>query len=170
MSTQSFKLNKYLTVVKLKKDTLKIIKKYLDILNNKMLNHKENLSKNLFSKNTNLNLIHFFINIFFNKSNVFLHILDSLGNEIYFNSIGSLMDLKKQKIRKIEIYKKLSNLLLTKFNYLKNVPIALKIHNDFNSMKFIVKQLKNKLLLVFLEFSSSYPYNGCRKKKKRRSG
>jgi hypothetical protein len=162
---KSLKLNKYFTFIKLKKDILNIIKKYLDILKNKIFNHKEKLSKNLFTENSRLNLIHFFINIFFNKSNVFLHILDSLGNEIYFNSIGSLLQLKKQKIRKIEIYKKLSNLILTKFNYLKNAPLALKIYNDFNSMKFIVKKLKKKLLLVFLEFSSSYPYNGCRKRK-----
>ena len=167
MPTKSLKLNKYFTFIKLKKDILKTIKKYLHILKNK---NKEKLSKNLFTQKTNLNLIHFFVNVFFNKSNVFLHILDSLGNEIYFNSIGSLLELKKQKIRKIEIYKKLSNLILTKFDFLKNAPLALKIYNDFNSMKFLVKTLKKKLLLVFLEFSSSYPYNGCRKRKKRRSG
>ena len=118
--------------------------------------------------NRAVNLITYFICLSFSKSNIFLHIMDCLGNEIYFYSAGSFFKLKRKQIKQIDVLNKFSEILLTKFAYLKNTTLALQINNNnnLNSVRLFIKQIKNKLLLTLVKVYISYPYNGCRKKGK----
>lgn len=91
--------------------------------------------------------------------------MNSLGNEIYFYSVGTLFKIKKKNIKKAEILKKFSEILLMKFDFLKNTPIAIHINSDLNFTKLFIEKLKNKLFITFVRIFTFYPYNGCRKKK-----
>jgi hypothetical protein len=134
----------------------------------KTLNYKL-IIFNLFKKsfNNKVFLVNYIIYICFKKSNTFLHILDCLGNQVVFYSIGLLKYNKK--LSKFIILEKFSKLILFELNFLKNntvVSIYLK-NFDFN-YKWFLNKIKKKLYIICVDLINSLPYNGCRKKKLKR--
>ena len=166
---QNFKINDFFLSIKLKKNIYKTTEQHSIILNKNIKNIKK-ISKSLVC-NKKINFINYFIYIVFTKSNSFFHVIDCFGNELYFYSIGSFFKQNKKKLKQVEIFNKFSEILLTKFNYLKNTSLALFINNNnIGITKLFLNKIKDKLILIIVKIYFFYPYNGCRKKKEWLSG
>jgi hypothetical protein len=113
-----------------------------------------------------LNLINFIILVSATKnSNIFFHILDSLGNELLFYSIRSIGLSKKynKKAEALQIYLKK---IVINSNRLKTKPITAHVLNLNNNLTWFFNRLTNIITLVHINLIYKFAYNGCRKKKR----
>jgi ribosomal protein S11 len=152
--------------------SIKIKKKYLDKLKNKILILNNNvdttktLSNSSLASHKSCYRIKYIISITFSKTNTLLHVMDFSGKLKLFYSAGFFSYKGKKKRVRFLVFKELFKILLSKGKFLKNQPVALHLKN---TRKFkIVKLLKRKLFLVSVKIFTSYPHNGCRKKKLKR--
>ena len=107
------------------------------------------------------------VNVSLKKSNFFIHIFDSLGNQVKFYSIFSLLKLKKNEIKKVEILKTFYYLLLTKHSKLViNNKMEIVSNKDLNFFILFVEKIRKKFLLINIKFFNNIPYNGCRRKRR----
>lgn len=111
-----------------------------------------------------INLIHFIILISSKKSNIFIHLLDCLGTELFFYSIGSI-GLRKKTTKELVIFQNFIKKIFLNFNILFNKPLAIHILNLNYNLNWILKQLVEKLMLITTKLFICFAYNGCRKKK-----
>jgi hypothetical protein len=159
------KLNNFLSHIRDKKKICLVSKTFLFGLND--LNAKQ-IGKLLVFRDLTLDYLKFIVHIAFKKSNIFMHLFDSLGNQINFYSITSLVKEKKRKIKKTDILKTFYQTLLTKhYNLVKNSKVELISNKDLNFLVAFAEKLKRKLILNSIKFYSNIPYNGCRRKKKK---
>lgn len=154
-------INKFLYNIWLKKNKSNKIKKYITILENR--NYKEFIIKKI-KTTIILNFINFIILISSKKSNIFLHLLDSLGNELLFYSIGSI-GLNKKLFKEPIVLQNFIKKVFINLNILKNKPIVIHILNINYNTNWFINQLTTKLILFSTNFLFCFAYNGCRKKK-----
>ena len=105
----------------------------------------------------------------FSSVNTFLYVTDALGN-LKFRSSAGLLDFKgKAKRSRFQILKMFfKELRKLKISLLKNKPILLVLENVGSYRHLIVRNLKKKFFIRIVNNFQTYPYNGCRKKKKAR--
>lgn len=120
------------------------------------------LTKNIGNK---LSLIKFILLIASFKKNIFFHILDSIGNELLFYSIGSV-GLNKNYNQKLEVLKIYLKKITVSFNKLKNKTITAHILNINNDLSWFFNKLADIMVLVNINLLYKLSYNGCRKKKR----
>ena len=154
-------INNFLLKFSLQKNSLKNIKKHIYMLN--ILNYKT-IPLKVFYINKKLNLVAYIISISINKSNIFFHIKNCFGNELFYYSIG-LLNLNKKKLKKSELLQKFLKLMFLKMKFLKNKPLSVHLFNiDFNYNWFIEK-LYIKSFILSIQLYTNVSHNGCRKKK-----
>jgi hypothetical protein len=163
-ANNKLKLNDYLLNIKLKKSIKKTFTLFIDNL--EKIDAKQ-LSKNLMITNSVLtNFIKYILRISLKSSNIFMHISDSLGNQINFYSIISLLKTKKSKIKKTEILNTFYDVLLTKhYKLLKNEKLEIISNKDLNFLLIFAEKVRKKLFLINIKFYNNIPYNGCRKRR-----
>ena len=158
-----------------KKNThLKKITKYISKLKTS-LNEKSNSKKlNFLSQKNSLKkkrgyVVLYSICFSFSSVNTFLYVTDALGN-LKFRSSAGLLDFKgKAKRSRFQILKMFfKELRKLKISLLKNKPILLVLENVGSYRHLIVRNLKKKFFIRIVNNFQTYPYNGCRKKKKAR--
>jgi ribosomal protein S11 len=157
---------------------LKLKKKYINKLSNKSVKieilkkeRSKKILKNSFLKNCNSEnvLVKYIIDIKFSKTNTLLNISDFSGKPIFFYSSGLVGFSGKLKKRpRFAVFKQFYNLLVSKLVFLRNHPIALHLTNVGIAKRWICKSLKKRFFIVTTQIFTSYPYNGCRKKKQKR--
>lgn len=105
----------------------------------------------------------------FSATNTFLHVMDTFGN-LKFRYSAGLVDFKgKQKKSRIQVLTRfIQELGKQKISILKNKPIALHLNNVGFYQYFIIKNLKKRFFIRLIKSYETYPYNGCRKKKRLR--
>lgn len=124
------------------------------------------LDKNL-AKTSKRTLLSYIVTFSFSPKNTLLHITDIYGNLKFRYSAGLVGISGKQKKNRTLVLSRFFNILTKiKITYLKNKPIALHLHNVGSYKYFIVKKLKNNLFIKVIKSYETYPYNGCRKKKR----
>lgn len=154
-------------------ETIKLKKQYIKQLKTEVTNFNQNKNdtyKLIKSFNVKRSLlVKYIIDITFSRTNTLLHVMDFAGNLKFYCSAGVLKytgKSKKSRKRVIrDIYKKI---LVSKLNYLTNYPVALHLKNVNSTTELIIKLLKKKFCIKVIKIFSSFPYNGCRKKKVRR--
>jgi len=121
----------------------------------------------LLNNSNNKFLIFYVVHLCFSESNAVVQVSSANGqSKVFFN--GGLLDLSgKQKISKKLVLIKFIK-VLSKLNFLKNKPIALHLKNMKSTKQFLLKKLKSKFFIKIIKTFDLKPYNGCRKKKKRR--
>ena len=132
----------------------------------KTVNNKTKLiKKNLFLKNSS-NIDYFFVKfvlfITTKKSNIFIHVLDCLGNEKFFYSKNSRFDKFSQTYNKLENFYKI---LITKFKFLKKKPLAVYFNNTQLNYRWFLNKIFKKFFIINVKFFNKYSHNGCKKKK-----
>ena len=162
--------------IRLKKKNihLKKITKYISKLKIS-LNEKSNSKKlNFLSQKNSLKkkrgyVVLYSICFSFSSVNTFLYVTDALGN-LKFRSSAGLLDFKgKAKRSRFQILKMFfKELRKLKISLLKNKPILLVLENVGSYRHLIVRNLKKKFFIRIVNNFQTYPYNGCRKKKKAR--
>lgn len=111
--------------------------------------------------------IRYILNFIFSPKNTFLYITDVKGRLKRYYSAGSINVKGKQKKNRILMLTRLCRIIKSVKNFfLRDVPIAIHLTNVGSSRKFIVEKLKTKFSLRVIKSYYTYPYNGCRKKKK----
>ncbi len=164
--------NIFLSSLGLKKKSLhsKKTMKFVSELKNS-INEKQKYKKFEFvsSHNKNGSVISYVIYFSFSRVNTFLYVTDALGN-LKFRYSAGLVDFKgKQKKNRLQVLNRFfSSLKKLKMSLLKNKPIAIHLHNVGSYKYFIVKKLKKFFFVRFIKSYQTYPYNGCRKKKRLR--
>ena len=137
---------------------------------NKEHEYKKNLSL-LVSKDSNKTdksfLLTYIVCFSFSPKNTLLHITDAEGNLKFRYSAGLVGISGKQKKNRILVLSRLFNMLTKiKISFLKNQPIALHLHNVGYHRYFIIKKLKKDFFIKVIKSYETYPYNGCRSKKR----
>lgn len=98
------------------------------------------------------------------KSNMFIHILDCIGNEKFFYSINS----QHKKGTTLKMHDKLERfykILITKFRFATKKPIAIYFNNAKLNYKWFLNKVFKKFLIINIKFFNKLPHNGCRQKK-----
>lgn len=150
-------INCFLVKIKQKKYTKLILNKKIHLFKKTILLNNNN--------NLNYYFVKFIINLTFKKSNTFIHIMDCLGYEKYFYSIKNLS--KKLKSFKFNNQlEKFYKILIGKFKFLKNNPIAIHL-NNIQNYKWFIEKLTKKFIVIIVKFYNKYSHNGCRRKKKK---
>lgn len=149
--------------IKLKVIALKNIKKYEFFFN--VINYKFALIKLVHEKN--INLIYYIIVILSTKSNIFFHVINCFGLEL-FSFSTSLLNSNKQKLKQTQYLQKFLEFLLLKMKFLTNKPLAIHFFNVDLSFDFLIQQFYLKLILLSVKIFVNICYNGCRKKKFKR--
>ena len=166
------KLNKFLRIIKLKKQYLKKLKENFFALKHCRKNYKKLNSDFKFQVkkfNTHSFFVTYIISIVFSKTNSLFHIMDFSGKLKFFYSAGSFSySGKSKKKARFLVFKKFYQLLVKKFKFLRKTPVALHLTNVESNKTWIVKKLKKKIFIKVIRIFNSYPHNGCRKKKVRR--
>jgi ribosomal protein S11 len=167
----NLKINTFLKSIKIKKKYIDNIKSKVLALNNFNNENYKTLSNffttvNKFKSNKNSYLIKYIIDITFSKTNTRLHVMDFSGRLKLFYSAGFFNYKGKNKKVRFLVFKELFKVLLSKGKFLKNQPIAIHLKNT-RKVK-IIKFLKKKFFVVSVKVFTSYPHNGCRKKKMKR--
>lgn len=166
------KLNNIFKNIKLKKQHIVTLKKQVKKINDIKLNNFKLLGEKIVKKNIFLNknslLVKYIIDIRFSKSNTLLHIMNFKGDLIFFSSAGLLNYKGKQKKARFLVFKEFYKILITKFRFIKNQPIALHLKNVQSSKFWIIKTLKKKFFIKVIKNYNSFPHNGCRKRKMKR--
>ena len=110
----------------------------------------------------------YIIHFSFLFNNIRLHITNAFGKLKFAASSGLVGFSGKQKKNKHLIFKNFITLLKQQQQFLKNKPIALHFKNIRYHKYYIINSLKEYFFITGIQNFNSYPYNGCRKKKKRR--
>lgn len=127
----------------------------------------KNLSLSLNKKAPKNFLVTYIVNFSFSPKNTLLHITDIEGNLKLRYSAGLVGITGKQKKNRILVLSRLFNILTkVKVTLLKNKPIALHLNNVGYYKSFIIKKLKKDFFIKIIKSYETYPYNGCRKKKR----
>lgn len=150
--------------IKLNKNKTVTIKNYIIIL--EQMNHK-NIIIYLITIVIKLNLLDLVILIIATKnknSNIFLHILDSFGNQLAFYSIG-LINLNKKYNQKLEILQYYTQTIFNKLNLLNTKPTIIHLLNMNYNLNWFFHQLIKKIGLITINLMYNFAYNGCRRKK-----
>jgi ribosomal protein S11 len=167
-----FDFNKFLSVVKLKKQYVKMLKSKTALLNEISENNYKFFSSNFLirqnSKSLNDYLVTYIIDINFTKSNTFVHIMDYSGKLKFFYSSGYFKYSGKNKKSRYIVFRDFYRILVSKLNFLKGKPIALHFKNVGYNKSWIIKKLKKRFFIKCIKNFNIYPYNGCRKPKVRR--
>jgi len=87
---------------------------------------------------------------------------------IFRSSAGAIKLTGKSKIYRLIILRKFYRIVIAKFKFLKNQPLAIHFNNIDFDLSWLIKKLKKKFFLIVIKYLKKYPYNGCRKKKLRR--
>mgnify|MGYP005839705301 CR=1 FL=1 len=150
------------------------ILKLKDLLNNKNKQQHKKLNSlvpksRTFDKQSSGLVIVYIIYFSFSLTNTFLHITDIYGN-LKFRYSAGLVDFKgKQKKSRVQVLTRfLRELRKLKLSTLKNKPIAVHLSNVGSYRYFIIKNLKKNFFVRLIKSYETYPYNGCRKKKRLR--
>lgn len=168
----NFDLNKFLKNIKFKKQYVKDLKTKISSLDtirktNYKLVHTELLSSGVGSFKDD-NLVTYIININFSRSNTFIQILDFSGKLKFFYSSGSFNYSGKSKKARYIVFRDFYRVLVSKLKFLKGKPIALHLKNVGYNKLWIIKKLRKKFFIKSIKNFTSYPHNGCRKRKMRR--
>jgi ribosomal protein S11 len=166
-------LNKFFKSISLKKRYLQSLRKKTIALNKlKQKNYKLVNSKLLQNKHLNSlndNIIMYIIDVTFSRSNTFLHIMDASGKLKFYCSAGHLEYKGKSKKDHFDVFKSMYHIIVTKLKFLKNKPVALHLKNVGFRRFWIIKKLKKKIFIKIIRVFNCFPFNGCRKKKIRRT-
>lgn len=165
-------LDKLLKNIFIKKQYLQKLKKQSLLVNNiKQQNYKLVNQKLFKTKSSHLinDHIMYIIDLMVSKSNTFLHVMDASGKLKFFCSAGQLQFKGKNKKFRSNVFKSIYKILVTKLLFLKNKPIALHLKNVGFNRFFIIKKLKQKFFIKTVKIFNFFPFNGCRKKKIRRT-
>lgn len=147
---------------------------YFKKLNKKTLKKiKKNINTNILFQNYstfNYSFVKFIINISTSNSNFFLHVMDCFGYQLSFFSVAILkkINANKKTITNSQILEKFYKLLLVKFKFLQNVPIALHFNGMELHFQWFVEKISKKFFIIVTKFYSKYSHNGCRKRKVKR--
>jgi len=161
--------------IKLKKQYIKQLKNKVTLLNTLKEKNYKNFSSKIFSYGNFEKfdkedfLVTYIIDITFSKTNTFIHVMDFSGRLKFFCSAGALKYKGKSKRSRSAVLKDMYKILLTKLKFLKDQPIALHLKNVGFAKFWVVKLLKKKFFIKVVKSFNSYPYNGCRKKKMKRT-
>nr|UXN44364.1 ribosomal protein S11 [Haslea karadagensis] len=152
---------------------LKKINNHIFSLKNLLTKENEYRGANTFLSSTKLLnnnkrfLLTYIVSFFFSPKNTLLHITDIWGNLKFRYSAGLVGVTGKQKKNRILVLTRLFNMLQRlKMTFLKNKPIALHLSNVKSYKYFIIKRLKKDFFIKVIKNYETYPYNGCRKKKR----
>ena len=119
------------------------------------------------NKKLNFYFIKFIINVTSKKSNIFIHILNCLGFEIFFCSAKFLLK-KNYNLKTKNYFEYFYKIIIQKLNFLKNQPIAVYLNNIGYNYKWFLNKLAKRLFLINIKIFNKYSYNGCKLKKKKR--
>lgn len=161
------KFNYFFNFIKLKKLIKLLYNNYYILLN--LYNYK--IINTIFNKKKYYIITMYFIfSIYFNKSNIFFNITDTIKNKISNFSIYSILKTKKLK-KNIEVFNTVLKTLLLKkyFNICKNNSILF----NFNKQTIVLNFLENIKKFFFFTLYNIYNkinFNGCRRKRKWLSG
>ena len=159
-----FQKNNFLTILIKNRLLIKKLQKYIVLLNN--LSNQTLIIKLLNIKNR-LNIVTFIISFIFKKSNIFVHITDCLGNQLYFYSVGYFgYTIKKNKTT--QILQKFIKTIFVKLKFLINNKVVIHLVNINYTIYWLLNKLYEKLLLINIKIFNCFSYNGCRKKKLKR--
>jgi ribosomal protein S11 len=164
-------LNRFLKEVNLKKQYIKKIQNKAQLLNELKESNYKRVSSQFSSSlktTTDKTFVMYIIDISFSKKNTLLHISDCSGNVKFFYSAGSFEQKGKGKVSRATVLRKFYRVLLSKFRFLKRVPVAVHFKNSDSNMLWFLKKLKKKFFITVVKNFNLSPYNGCRKKKIRR--
>lgn len=114
------------------------------------------------------NFVLYIVFITFTSSNTFFHISDYSGKVVFFYSAGQLGYSGKRKKSRFQIFKEFSRILVSRLKHIKGKPVAIHLTNVKSQKFWIIKRLKRFFFIKSVKIFSSYPHNGCRKKKLRR--
>lgn len=179
MKKSNMKKNVFLSNFSLKKKslysekTVNSILKLKNLLKEKQDYKKFNLLLNLNKSSSDLkkvgSIVVYTIYFSFSPVNTFLYIIDASGN-LKFRYSAGLVELKgkEKKVRLQVLNRFFKELQKLKINVLKNNPIALHLKNVGSYKRFIIKNLRKFFFIRFIKSYQTYPFNGCRKKKKLR--
>nr|YP_010516740.1 ribosomal protein S11 [Haslea karadagensis]UXN44283.1 ribosomal protein S11 [Haslea karadagensis] len=152
---------------------LKKINNHIFSLKNLLTKENEYRGANTFLPSTKLLnnnkrfLLIYIVFFSFSPKNTLLHITDVWGNLKFRYSAGLVGVTGKQKKNRILVLTRLFNMLQRlKMTFLKNKPIALHLSNVKSYKYFIIKRLKKDFFIKVIKNYETYPYNGCRKKKR----
>lgn len=166
-----FNLNRFFQEIHLKKQYLKKMQNKMHLLHE----FKESDYKKIglkFSKCSETIkskiFVMYVIDISFSKKNTLLHISDCSGNIKFFHSAGFFQKRGRAKVSRVIVLRKFYRLLVTRFKFLRKVPVAIHLKNVDSNMFWFLKELKKKFFIVVIKYFNLHPYNGCRKKKIRR--
>jgi ribosomal protein S11 len=165
-------LDKFFKNIFIKKQYLQKLKKQALLINNIKQNNYKLVNQKLFKTKTNhliKDSIMYIIDLMISKSNTFLHVTDASGKLKFFCSAGHLQFKGKNKKFRSNVFKSIYRILITKLHFLKNKPIALHLKNVGFNRFFIIKKLKKKFFIKTIKIFNFFPFNGCRKKKVRRT-
>lgn len=164
-------LNKFFKEIYFKKQYLKKMYDKMHLLNRLKEKNYKKISSKLVKDVKNIKnevLVVYIIDISFSKKNTLIHISDCSGNVKFFYSAGSFEQKGRAKVSRSLVLRKFYRMLISKFKFLQNVPVAVHFKNVDSNMLWFLKKLKKKLFIVVVKHFNLYPYNGCRKKKIRR--
>ena len=114
-------------------------------------------------------IIVYIVHFSFSPTNTFLHITDISGNLKFCYSAGLVNFKGKQKKSRIQVLTRfLRELRKLKISTLKDKPIALHLNNVGFYKYFLIKNLKKNFFIRLIKSYETYPFNGCRKKKRLR--
>ena len=156
------KITKYISKLKM------TLNEKQDVKRLNFLAHNKQLKNNLVRKKKGF-IVLYSVCFSFSSVNTFLYVTDSLGN-LKFRYSAGLLDFKgKAKKSRFQILKMFfKELRKLKVSLLKNKPILLVLENVGSYRHLIVRNLKKSFSIKIVNNFQSYPYNGCRKKKKSR--
>lgn len=164
-------LNKFFNKIKLKKQYIKKLQDKIILLSNVKEKNYKALDSQISNKKKNVGdnyLISYIIGITFSQTNTLLHVTDPLGNLKFFCSAGSLNFTGKAKRSRFLVFREIYYILVSKLEFLKGQPVAVHLKNVGSAKFWILKRLKKKFFIRIVRSFSLYPYNGCRKQKRRR--
>lgn len=164
----NYKLNEFFQNILLKKQYINKLKnKIIDFNNIKKHKNTHNLVETNFVQKEDY-LVKYIIDVTYSRANTLLTVTDFLGTLKFFCSAGNLQyGGKKKKIRRL-VFRDFYKILVSKLKFLRNQPIALHLKNVDSDKFWVLKRLKKKFFIKIVKTYSTYPYNGCRKKKIRR--
>lgn len=132
-------------------------------------NNKNQYYKLLKFKKTNNNyVISHIIKISFSSINTTFNISKFSGKPDYFLTAGNLFLKGKQKRFRPTVLRFIKDLLIKKCKLSRLNSLALHLKNVRFLKYWVIKDLKKKLFLQVVKNFTSYPFNGCWKKKLRR--
>lgn len=151
-------LKKVNTHISTLKNLLSIEHRYKDV--NLILPEKTSINSKKF-------LLTYIICFSFSPKNTLLHIMDAWGNLKFRYSAGLIGITGQQKKNRILVLSRLFTMLKkAKITFLKTKPVALHLYNVGSYKHFIVKKLKSDFFIRVVKSYETYPYNGCRSKKR----